>query len=641
MILSIIIPAYNAEPYIHELLDTLAPQITDEVEVILVDDGSEKPLKTKHSWVKLIRKKNGGCATARNRGLDEAAGNYVQFLDADDLVPEYFIKRLLLKIEEADADVIDFSWKSLSKEGNQHNYVLRSDKEYLPNPSVCTRCFKRAFIGDVRFNELKDSTEDEDFSRKIGYLDRSSGYKHASISEYMYFYRTAVTDSKIKRFKKGLMKTKRVTYYYSHVTADMRWLLDEIRIEDEVNEVWLLTNQCDIPELKRYCQIHTPTNIWTHYLRGEPYTGCTIMPVPIKTQVVMYCEFCNKVGGISTFMYEWSKLMNGNLDFIILFDNMDPTQVERIRQQGTIMRNDPEKTIICDTLVMNRLTDKAPRNVISKKTVQICHCCRQQVLRIPKDRDFLVNVSEFSKASWQGESDEGIVIHNPCQLDEKESLFLISATRIGAKDKGDNDYRFKKLARMLKEAKIPFVWLNFSDQPLREAPEGILNLPATTAVKDYISKADYLVQLSDVEAYSYATLEALCNNTAVICTDVPSFREQGIENGKTGYILPFDMKFDVKKLLNVPKFEFKYDNQKILKQWMSLLTKKKPKRKQPIKTKAVSTPPPSNMVKIKISRRYKDLVLNKTMQPGDELIVPKSRAEFLINELYVAEMIQD
>ena len=116
MILSIIIPCYNAEPYIHELLDTLAPQITDEVEVILVDDGSEKPIKTKHKYVKVIRKQNGGCATARNRGLDEAAGDYVQFLDADDLVPEYFIKRLLLKIEESAADVIDFSWKSLSKE---------------------------------------------------------------------------------------------------------------------------------------------------------------------------------------------------------------------------------------------------------------------------------------------------------------------------------------------------------------------------------------------------------------------------------------------------------------------------------------------------------------------------------------------
>lgn len=630
MILSIIIPAYNAEPYIHELLDTLAPQITDEVEVILVDDGSEKPIKTKHKYVKIIRKQNGGCATARNRGLDEAAGDYVQFLDADDLVPEYFIKRLLLKIEESAADVIDFSWKSLSKEGNQHNYVLRSDKEYLPNPSVCTRCFKRSFIGEVRFNEKKDSTEDEDFSRKIGYLDRSSGYKHASITEYMYFYRTAVTDSKIKRFKKGIMRTKRVTYYYNHVTADMTNLLEEIKKEDELNEVWLLTNQCDIPELKRYCQIHAPIPMWTHYLRGEPYSRCTIIPVPIRTQVVMYCEFCNKVGGISTFMIEWARMMDGHVDFIIVYDNMDQTVVDRIRQQGMVMKNDPKITIMCDTLILNRLTDKAPANIYYKKTVQICHCCRQQVLRIPTDRDFLVNVSQAAKDSWGDVSKDGIVIYNPCQIDEKKSLLLVSATRIGAKDKGSNDYRFKKLARMLTEAGIQFVWLNFSDHPLKEAPEGIISLPASPHVRDYIAKADYLVQLSDAEAYAYATLEALCCNTAVICTNVPSFKEQGIKDGVNGYILPFDMDFDVKKLLNVPKFNFKYNNKRILQQWITLLAKKKPKPKQPKESK--ETKPEGRTYHIRALSKFWDIRLKMWKYPGDVWEVSEERMRDLLNK---------
>lgn len=630
MVLSIIIPCYNAEPYIHELLDTLAPQITDEVEVILVDDGSDKPIKTKHKYVKVIRKHNGGCATARNRGLDEAAGDYIQFLDADDLVPEYFIKRLLLKIEESAADVIDFSWKSLSKEGNQHNYVLRSDKEYLPNPSVCTRCFKRSFIGDVRFNEQKDSTEDEDFSRKIGYLDRSSGYKHASITEYMYFYRTAVTDSKIKRFKKGIMRTKRVTYYYNHVTADMTNLLEEIKKEDELNEVWLLTNQCDIPELKRYCQVHAPMSIWTHYLRGEPYNRCTIMPVPIRTQVVMYCEYCNKVGGISTFMYEWAKLMRGHVDFIILYDNMDDAQVERIRQQGTIMRNDPKKVIYCDTIVLNRLTDKVPGNIIHKKSVQVCHCCHQKTLRVPKDKDFIINVSKAAKESWGTEAAAGQVIHNPCQPEPKRSLFLVSATRIGARDKGSNDERFIKLAKMLQAAAIQYVWLNFSDYPLKNAPEGIINMGARTDVQDFIARADYLVQLSDVEAYSYATLEALCNNTPVICTDVPSFREQGIKDGVNGYILPFDMNFDVKKLLNVPKFNFKYNNDRILQQWMTLLAKKKPKPKQPKECK--ETKPEGRTYHIRALSKFWDIRLKAWKYPGDVWEVSEERMRDLLNK---------
>ena len=66
--LTIVIPAYNAEPYIYELLDCLAPQITDEVEVIVIDDGSRQQVTTDHKWCKVIRQKNQGCSTARNKG---------------------------------------------------------------------------------------------------------------------------------------------------------------------------------------------------------------------------------------------------------------------------------------------------------------------------------------------------------------------------------------------------------------------------------------------------------------------------------------------------------------------------------------------------------------------------------------------
>ena len=202
--LSIIIPYYNGGKYTEELLDCLNPQITDDVEVILVDDGSPEPFKTGYKWCKVIRKENGGCASARNRGLEEAKGDYIAFIDADDMVPGYFVEKLLQKASE-DYDIIDFSWKSLDSQGNQHNYFLYFDSDRLPNPSVCTRAFKRSFIGNIRFNEKKDSTEDEDLSRKVGYLYRTD-YKHGSISDYMYFYRTSLENSKVKRFKLGLMK---------------------------------------------------------------------------------------------------------------------------------------------------------------------------------------------------------------------------------------------------------------------------------------------------------------------------------------------------------------------------------------------------------------------------------------------------
>ena len=79
MKLSIIIPYYNTLEYTGELLDTLAPQIKKSVEVILIDDGSEVPFKTGYEWVKVIRTKRTNPATARNKGLEVAKGDYIQF----------------------------------------------------------------------------------------------------------------------------------------------------------------------------------------------------------------------------------------------------------------------------------------------------------------------------------------------------------------------------------------------------------------------------------------------------------------------------------------------------------------------------------------------------------------------------------
>ncbi|MBR6294756.1 MAG: glycosyltransferase, partial [Lachnospiraceae bacterium] len=89
-ILSIIIPYYEAKRYTDELLACLDKQMTDEIEVILVDDGSPTPFKTEYEWCTVIRQKNKRCAGARNTGLKKATGKYIQFIDADDMVPDYF-----------------------------------------------------------------------------------------------------------------------------------------------------------------------------------------------------------------------------------------------------------------------------------------------------------------------------------------------------------------------------------------------------------------------------------------------------------------------------------------------------------------------------------------------------------------------
>ena len=189
MKLSIIIPYYNLKPYTDELLDCLKSQVTKDVEVIVVDDGSREPYSTSYKWVKVIRKENGGVSSARNTGIDMSKGEYISFIDADDLVAKDYVKQILDKIDNEHFDYLEMSWNSLAG-GTQWSQKLNSIEDSLPNPSACTRVFKRTCIGDLRFNEHKHSTEDEEFKRKLYFTLKDK--KKAVITDYLYHYRTGV-----------------------------------------------------------------------------------------------------------------------------------------------------------------------------------------------------------------------------------------------------------------------------------------------------------------------------------------------------------------------------------------------------------------------------------------------------------------
>ena len=623
--LSIIIPYYNDGDYTKELLDKIAPQMRDDIEVMVIDDGSRIPFETDHKWAKVIHKKNGGVSTARNVGIDKAKGDFITFMDADDSIPPYYVKVLLDKIAETDADVIEYSWKF---EVGTYEVRLQSDNEYQVNPAVWCRCFKRAFIGDTRFNELKDSTEDEDFSRKVGYME-AGDYKHVVISDFMYYYRETLPGSKHHRFQKGIMNTKKVVYYYQHVTKEMSWILDEIKKEDERNEVWLFTKQNDIPELKRYCRIRLPEPTWAHIIRGEHYDGITKIKVPLKCQVCIFSDAVNMVGGITTFIYNFCKNMRQYYDIVFLYDNVDPEKLKLIRTVARCIKTKPDLTVACDVLMIQRLNDIIPQNVIYKRSVQMIHCLRLPSYKIRDNVTHKVAVSKAAKESWGESAKDAIVINNIADLDIKKSLMLISATRIGAPDKGSNDNKMIQLANMLNKKGIPFVWLVFGNKGIQNPPKNMYNMQPVPNVGDFIAKADYLVQLSD-ESFSYTVLEALTRGTAVLVKDFAALKELGFKDGKMGYILPENMDFDVSELLNVPKFEYKYDNDKVIKQWRELIGDLTPTRgfyDGQVKVRA-------------ILKEYTDMQLNRNFYQGDEYIVSRARADELTYQLGFTEIVE-
>jgi glycosyltransferase involved in cell wall biosynthesis len=197
--LSIIIPYYNTLELTKKLMKVLIPLITDEVEVILIDDGCFEKELANFEKINVIHQDNGGVSNARNTGLEFAKGEYIAFIDTDDLITKNYVKKILDKIkEDSKWDYCHISWKS--------NGTIKGDFIIKTNPPKWNTCvwntiYKKSIIG--RFNENKSIAEDEEFN-----LTYRKG-KRANILDILYIYNSGRTDSLTqKNMKKAKEQTE-------------------------------------------------------------------------------------------------------------------------------------------------------------------------------------------------------------------------------------------------------------------------------------------------------------------------------------------------------------------------------------------------------------------------------------------------
>ncbi len=122
-ILSIVVPVYNVEKYIGRCLESLLNQDlpSEDFEIVAIDDGSPdkssniiEEYQKEYSNIRLIHKPNGGLSSARNRGIDEAKGKYIMFVDSDDFIAENCLGTILNKIEVCDADYLGYKVQTIS-----------------------------------------------------------------------------------------------------------------------------------------------------------------------------------------------------------------------------------------------------------------------------------------------------------------------------------------------------------------------------------------------------------------------------------------------------------------------------------------------------------------------------------------------
>lgn len=180
LLISIIIPYWNTLEQTFKLMSVLSPQLNDNVEIIIVDDGcNQKELdKWKRENIHIIHlpENSGGASVPRNVGLDNANGKYVCFIDSDDIVELDYVSTILAKIGNEDFDYCYFSWRS--------PYDIIKINEEPPEWNCCVwNCvYKKDIIGNERFDPHLKIAEDYDFNKRV-----KKG-KRTNITKVLYYY---------------------------------------------------------------------------------------------------------------------------------------------------------------------------------------------------------------------------------------------------------------------------------------------------------------------------------------------------------------------------------------------------------------------------------------------------------------------
>ena len=208
---SIIIPVYNADKYLVAALDSALQQTLGDIEIVCIDDGSTDSsaeilaeYQKKDKRVKVFTQPNSGGSAARNAGLDKATGDYVMFLDADDLYAKDIVAHAYSRAVDTEADIVFYNFARFvgrpSKLALVNKYSPSTDITFFTKDSYTDRFFndfaiitwnkliKKSVIinNQLSFNTDLSHNHDVDFSIRLMLAASSFSWLH----RVGYYYRT-------------------------------------------------------------------------------------------------------------------------------------------------------------------------------------------------------------------------------------------------------------------------------------------------------------------------------------------------------------------------------------------------------------------------------------------------------------------
>jgi glycosyltransferase involved in cell wall biosynthesis len=240
-LISVIVPVYNVEKYLEKCVNSIINQTYNNLEIILVDDGSKDnsgklcdEFSKKDFRIKVIHKENGGLSDARNAGLEVASGEYISFIDSDDFIDLDFYEYLYLlqkennadiaecnfiKVYEEKIDTFEFPRKKeeaiLKTDGVGALFLFMSDDDEISTNSVVVwnKLYKKKLFDNIRFPVGK-THEDQFTTYKI--LAEAKSFVTSNQIKYGYFQRTnSIVNKKFnkKRFDTFEAFDKFLEYY--------------------------------------------------------------------------------------------------------------------------------------------------------------------------------------------------------------------------------------------------------------------------------------------------------------------------------------------------------------------------------------------------------------------------------------------
>lgn len=189
---SVIVPIYNVEKYLEKCINSLLSQTLEDIQIILVNDGSKDNSgniareyeKNNKNRIIYVEKENGGLSDARNYGLKYATGDFVAFLDSDDYIEKNAYEEMYNKAIEENADYVecDFIWEFPNKIRVDKQYPYKNKKEMLSFVRVVAwnKLIKSQLITDnnlefpkgLRYEDVEFTYKLIPFVNKFAYVDK-------------------------------------------------------------------------------------------------------------------------------------------------------------------------------------------------------------------------------------------------------------------------------------------------------------------------------------------------------------------------------------------------------------------------------------------------------------------------------------